>query len=280
MDEAWQRDSEQAADHHIRSHLERDRRRLARRLHEDALGMRCPGPTGQQRDPIRRCLADVMISGTQYLAQLMTSSVSRAEDLADDLLRLHHQLRPSPSDVAEQMDAAAWAECELPQEPVGEQLTAQQRGHGLGWGTLIQGQQRVAALLEQEDDRLHQVLITLHRRLQAWVPFDDHDTSERAGVLTDHSKAERMLAAAVMDLVDALADDSISTSAADLASRIQAEGSRSHAKHLLERLRSWIAGMRHPFDEHQQLLALCTELLLLCQHLGIPKATEQPGGAT
>jgi hypothetical protein len=95
MNQTWQRDCEQAADHHIGSHLEHDRRQLARRLHDDALGMRCPGPTGQQADPIRRCLADVMISGTQYLAQLMTSSVAQAEDLADDLLRLHHQLRPS-----------------------------------------------------------------------------------------------------------------------------------------------------------------------------------------
>jgi len=193
MDETWQRDSEQAADHHIRTHLEHDRRQLARRLHEDALGMRCPGPTGQQADPIRRCLADVMISGTQYLAQLMTSSVARSEDLADDLLRLHHQLRPS--DVRQQMDAAAWAECELPQEPV-------PAGHG-----------------------------------------------------------------------------GISTRAADLASRIQAEGPKSHAKHLLQRLRSWIAGMRDPFDEHEQLRAVCSELLLLCEHLGITKAAEQPGGA-
>jgi hypothetical protein len=258
--EAWQRDCEQAADHHIRSHLEHDRRQLARRLHEDALGMRCPGPTGQQADPIRRCLAD-------------------------DLLRLHHQLRPS--DVPQQMHQAASAECELPQEPVAEQRTAQQRGVGLEWGTLIQGQQRVAALLAQEDDRLHQVLITLHRRLQAWVPFDDHDTSERAGVLTDHSKAERMLAAAVMDLVDALADGSISTSTADLASRIQAEvasesaAHRSHAKLRLVRLQSCIQGwLDDAPDEHEQLGDVCSELLLLCDHLGITKAAEQPGGAT
>lgn len=95
MDETWQRDSEQAAYHHIRTFMEHDRRQLARRLHQAA---------GGQQDPIRRCLADVMISGTQYLAQLGTSSVSQAEDLADDLLRLRYQLRAS--DEAEQPGGA------------------------------------------------------------------------------------------------------------------------------------------------------------------------------
>jgi hypothetical protein len=267
MDEAWQRDCEQAADHHIRTCMERERRQLTQRLHEAA---------GGQQDPIRRCLADVMISGTQYLSQPGTSNVARAEDLADDLLRLHHQLLPS--EVCQAVDEAG-GDLQLRVEQIAQQHGPQIRR------TLDQRQ--VLGLLEQEDDRMLQVLITLYQRLQAWVPFNDHDTSKRDGVLETHSQAECMLAAAVCDLLDALAADSISTSADDLAKRIQAEvanesaAHRSHAKLRLMRLLSCIQGwLDDAPDEHEQLGDVCTELLLLCQHLGITKAAEQPGGAT
>ena len=185
MDEAWQRDSEQAADHHIRTCMEHERRHLADRLASAVWA--CP-------DPIRDAVAAVVQSAAPYLEQEHVSDTAKAERLAADLQRLDHQLLPS--EMCQAMDEAG-GDLQLRVEQIAQQH-----------GPLIRrtlDQQQVLSLLEQEDDRLHQVLITLHRRLQAWVPFDDHDTSERAGVLTDHSTAERMLAAAVCDVLAALA---------------------------------------------------------------------------
>jgi hypothetical protein len=188
--ELWQRDCEQAADHHIRTCLEHERRQLAQRLHEAA---------GGRQDPIRRCLADVLISGTQYLAQLMTSSVARAEDLADDLLRLHHQLRPS--DVAEQMDAAAWDECELPQEPVsGKQATTsvawrmeceRQHQHQMLMSTLMRISMRLRHILHElpVDEGAHRQLRAsidqLRDRAKWWAehPGEAYDADQLIDVL-------------------------------------------------------------------------------------------------
>jgi hypothetical protein len=65
-------------------------------------------------------------------------------------------------------------------------------------------EQQVLLLLEQEDERLISVLAKLIMRLQAWVPFNDHDTSKRDGVLANHSKVERELADVLVQLVGLL----------------------------------------------------------------------------
>ena len=115
-------------------------------------------------------------------------------------------------------------------------------------GRITVSQQQVLRLLEQGDDRLHQVLSTLHRQLRIWQCLDDHATSERDAVLTGDTKAERMLAAAVCDVMDALTEDTIDTSADHLAHMIQAEvdsetaAYRSPAKVRLMRLQSCIHG--------------------------------------
>jgi hypothetical protein len=274
MDEAWQRDCEQAADHHIRTCMEHERRHLANRLADAVPGQALE--RGEPQDPIRGAVAAVVASAAPYLEQEYFSDTTKAERLAEALQALDHQLLPS--ETCQAIDEAETL-LQLRVEQIAQQHGPQIRR------TLDQRQ--VLGLLEQEDDRMLQVLITLYQRLQAWVPFNDHDTSKRDGVLETHSQAECMLAAAVCDLLDALAADSISTSADDLAKRIQAEvanesaAHRSHAKLRLMRLLSCIQGwLDDAPDEHEQLGDVCTELLLLCQHLGITKAAEQPGGAT
>jgi hypothetical protein len=143
---------------------------------------------------------------------------------------------------------------------------------------------QVGRLLEREDERLHRVLITLHQRLQAWVPFDDHDTSKRDGLLANHTEAEHMLATALCDVTDALADDGIQRSAQQLAEQVEAEVRRetvaykSHAKLRLLRLRSCIEGWLDD-SPHEDLTDLMVELLHLCQHLGITGKCPSAGGA-
>ena len=148
-------------------------------------------------------------------------------------------------------------------------------------------QQDVLQLLQREDEPMISVLSVLHRRLQAWEPFDDHETSESTGVLSSHSKAESMLAAAVCDLVNSLADHQIDKTAEQLADQILAEvkaetlAYKSTARLRLRRLINCVDQWQDRYadeDEREQLVGVCTELLHLCDHLGIIRPS-QAGGA-
>lgn len=145
----------------------------------------------------------------------------------------------------------------------------------------------VLQLLQREDEPMISVLSVLHRRLQAWASFADHQTSESTGALSSHSKAERMLAAAVCDLVNGLADHQIDKSAEQLADQILAEvkaetlAYKSTARLRLRRLINCVDQWQDRYadeDERTQLVGVCTELLHLCDHLGILGHT-QDGGA-
>ena len=147
-------------------------------------------------------------------------------------------------------------------------------------------QQDVLQLLEREDEPMISVLSVLHRRLQAWEPFDDHETSESTGVLSSHSKAERMLAAAVCDLVNSLAEHQIDKTAEQLADQILAEvkaetlAYKSQTRVRLRRLINCVDQWQEKCpddDERTQLVGICTELLHLCDHLGIIRPTEDGG---
>jgi len=149
-------------------------------------------------------------------------------------------------------------------------------------------QHDVLQLLEREDEPMISVLSVLHRRLQAWEPFDDHETSESTGVLSSHSKAERMLAAAVCDLVNGLADHRIDKTAEQLADQILAEveaetrAYKSPARLRLRRLINCVDQWQENYpddDERTHLVGICTELLNLCDHLGLIVTTQQAGGA-
>ena len=149
-------------------------------------------------------------------------------------------------------------------------------------------QEGVLQLLQREDEPLIPVLSVLRRQLQAWEPFDDHETSESTGVLSRHSKAERMLAAAVCDLVNGLADHQIEKTAEQLADQILAEvkaetlAYKSTARLRLRRLISFVDQWQDKCpddDERTQLVGICTELLHLCDHLGIVMTSQQAGGA-
>ncbi len=147
-------------------------------------------------------------------------------------------------------------------------------------GTVAERQ--VIDLLEREDDRMHQVLITLYQRLQEWVPFDDHDSSERDGVLAHHTEAERMLAAALCEVTDALADDGIHRSAQQLAEQVQAEMAKqttAHKSQALIRLIRLCSCIGTWLDDstHDELPDVMTELLRLCDHLGI-RSKQTAGG--
>jgi len=147
-------------------------------------------------------------------------------------------------------------------------------------------QQDVLQLLEREDEPMISVLSVLHRRLQAWEPFDDHETSESTGVLSSHSKAERMLAAAVCDLVNSLAEHQIEKTAEQLADQILAEvkaetlAYKSQTRVRLRRLINCVDQWQDRYaddDERNLLVGVCTELLNLCDHLGIIRPSEDGG---
>jgi uncharacterized protein YsxB (DUF464 family) len=149
-------------------------------------------------------------------------------------------------------------------------------------------QQDVLQLLEREDEDTISALCALQRRLQQWEVFDDHDTSKRAGVLSGHSKAESMLADAVCDLVSALAAHQINKTAEQLADQILAEvkaetlAYKSQTRVRLRRLINCVDQWQEKCpddDERTQLVGICTELLMLCDHLGIIGSTQKPGGA-
>lgn len=150
-------------------------------------------------------------------------------------------------------------------------------------------QEAVLQLLQREDEPMISVLCVLQRRLQQWEPFDDHETSKSTGVLGSHSKAERMLAAAVCDLVNSLADHQIDKTAEQLADQILAEvkaetlAYKSQTRVRLRRLINCVDQWQEKCpddDERTQLVGICTELLMLCDHLGvITSTTQQAGGA-
>jgi hypothetical protein len=137
----------------------------------------------------------------------------------------------------------------------------------------------VLRLLKHEDDQVRDRLLALMHPLLAWGMLDEHDTSERGGIGPAHAFIDNRLAAALCAVVDELTQHTITTSAGKLADLIQAEVAsetvayRSHAKVRLMRLQSCIQGWLDDVPEdHEYLAAVTTELLLLCDHLGIVSA--------
>ncbi len=91
-----------------------------------------------------------------------------------------------------------------------------------------------------------------------------------------------MLAAAVCEVTDALADDGIQRSAQQLADQVEAElrletvAYKSKTKLRLMRLRSCI-DLWLDDSPHEDLAGVMTELLRLCDHLGI-RSKQTAGG--
>lgn len=61
--------------------------------------------------------------------------------------------------------------------------------------------QRAVQLLRAEDEAIHLLLASMGTALRRWIPFDDHDTSDRQGVLAEHTQAEVELAGVLVQLI-------------------------------------------------------------------------------
>ena len=97
---------------------------------------------------------------------------------------------------------------------------------------------------------------------------------------------ERMLAAAACDLVNSLAEHQIDKTAEQLADQILAEvkaetlAYKSKTRLRLRRLINYVYQWQEKCpdnDERTQLVGICTELLHLCDHLGIIRPSEDGG---
>ncbi len=60
---------------------------------------------------------------------------------------------------------------------------------------------RAAKLLLTEDEHMHLLLASMATAVRRWMPFDDHDTSQRQGVLREHLDAELEVAGVLTRLI-------------------------------------------------------------------------------
>ena len=262
MDELEQA-CDQVTGESISTVMQREQWRLLERLAE-AVRPR------DQPDPIRAKLESLVQSAQAYLGvrwdEDKATEVTAAAPLARDLMLLRWELEDEQVTTdLEQAGAAMQVQVEQLAQKHGPMIRR----------TMTEPQ--VVDLLKREDDRLHQVLITLYRQLEAWVPFDDHATSERDGVLANHTKREQMLATALCDVMEVLEDVCTRTAADQLTDQILAElraeqrAYKSHTRLRLRRLRSTIEEWQPALadNDRQQIRHIVVDLLLLCQHLGI-----------
>jgi len=93
MTQAWHEDLQE----HIRQEdpIDRERRYLAQRLVKAVPGVDCDLLSDGPDDPLRAAVAAVVAAGADYLLQVEQSSPRLADELADALQRLDHQMRKS-----------------------------------------------------------------------------------------------------------------------------------------------------------------------------------------
>jgi hypothetical protein len=144
-------------------------------------------------------------------------------------------------------------------------------------------------LLLLESERLYQVLMSLVAPLMMWRVMEYMRSADLARYMDEaYQQMHENLAKALCDVTDALAHDGTQRSAQQLADQVLAElraeqpAHKSLARLRLNRLRSciedwWAQDIQD--DEREMLVAVCTELLLLCQHLGITGKQPVAGGA-
>jgi hypothetical protein len=186
MDELEQA-CEQVAGESISTIMQREQWRLLERLAEAAR-------PSDQPDPITAKLESLVQSAQAYLSIKRPAhgpvDASEALPLARDLLSLRWELEDEQVTAGlEQAGAAIQVQV--------EQL-AQKHGPMICQTAI---KQRVLQLLRAEDESLHLVLASLRLAVQLWIPFDDHDTSSRKGVLSDHLQAEQDVAGVLAKMI-------------------------------------------------------------------------------
>ncbi len=186
MDELEQA-CEQVAAESLDTVMAREQFRLLRRLVE---AVRPSDPP----DPIKAKLKSLVQSAQAYLGvqwdEDKAPEVMAAAPLARDLLSLRWELEDKQVTTdLEQASAAIQVQV--------EQL-AQKHGPMICQTAI---KQRVLQLLRAEDESLHLVLASLRLAVQLWIPFDDHDTSSRKGVLSDHLQAEQDVAGVLAKMI-------------------------------------------------------------------------------
>lgn len=256
---------ERMAEDHIAQYRAWEQREMATRLMQAVL----------TQDHIRQQVAELVQVAEPYVAQEEFSDITKAERLAEALLGLRDaMLHPQQCQEIDQLGGNL--ENRL-------HRLAQERGPMIR-RTLEQ--EAILHLIEREDDKLHGPLCTLALAVQAWMPFDDHETSDRQGRYHDHAAADRKLAAALYGVLDTLTMAEIDRSAERLADRLQAElrqetpAYRAPGRRRLYRLCNYVEQWQDRMpgeDEREQLLGISAELLLLCEHLGI--TGRQPDAA-
>lgn len=260
---------ERMAEDHIAQYRAWEQREMATRLMQAVL----------TQDHIRQQVAELVQVAEPYVTQEEFSDMTKAERLAEALLGLRDaMLHPQQCQEIDELGG-----------------NLENRLHRLAQeqGPMIRRtleQEAILHLIEREDDKLHGPLCTLARAVQAWVPFDDHETSDLQGRYHDHAAADRKLAAALYGVLDTLTMAEIDRSAERLADRLQAElrqetpAYRAPGRRRLYRLCSYVEQWQDRMpgeDEREQLLGISAELLLLCEHLGItgrqPETTATHG---
>ena len=186
MDELEQA-CEQVAAESLDTVMAREQFRLLRRLVEAVR-------PSDQPDPIKAKLESLAQSAQAYLGvqwdEDKAPEVMAAAPLARDLLSLRWELEDEQVTTdLEQASAAIQVQV--------EQL-AQKHGPMICQTAI---KQRVLQLLRAEDESLHLVLASLRLAVQLWIPFDDHDTSSRKGVLSDHLQAEQDVAGVLAKMI-------------------------------------------------------------------------------
>lgn len=256
----WQQACQRMADDHTRACWHAEHRRMTRWLADEV-----PRPESEKQ--FKPALQQLVAACQEYLQQEYFSDTTKAEHLAAALQRVQLvMLDPQQTQALEECGATLEAQV---QQLVREHRPAMIR---------TAEHDAVQQLLAQEDDLLLDRLCRLSVVMHQWAPLNDHEHSRQVGKADLHAEIDRTLAAALCGVIDALAADATHRSAQQLADHIQAEirqetaGHKSVGRIRLWRLAAGVAAWRDLLpgeDPHPHLVTICTEVLALCEHLGI-----------